>query len=93
MARGRPPSVEPGRLINISIDEKLMARLDIEMFSEAEGRIPRGSYKRVFEMLLRRFWSWKELDLAPYLGTLPGEAMITAAPAVLDRLKTLLEKS
>jgi len=91
MARGRPPLAEPTLPLTVRIEEKLLARLNIELHSQVEGRVPKGSYRAVFEMLLRRFWEHKQLDLAPYLGTMPGEAIVHATPAVLERLRNLLE--
>lgn len=83
MARGRPPSINPARSLNTHLDERLMAQLDILLFSPLEGRIPKGAYQRFFEALLRRSFDEKELDLAPFVGALPGEHVIRAAPETL----------
>lgn len=70
-----------------------MARLDIELFSPAEGRVPKGAQKAVFEALLRGYWDSAKLDLSPYLGTQPGESIIQGSPASISALKSYLERN
>jgi len=91
--RGRPPNLEPTRPITVRLNEKLLTRLAIELHSPAEGRVPKGVYQQFFEALLRRFWETQELDLSPYLSTLPGEAKVVGSPLVIERLKSLLERN
>lgn len=86
MTRGRPPSIQRSRPLTVHLDETLLARVDILLFSELEGRVPKGAYQRLFNTLISRWLEHRELDLAPYLGTLPGERVIQGHPETLAAL-------
>ena len=49
----RPRSIRRSRSVHVMLDEELMARVDIELFSLVEHRVPHGAYKAFFEQLLR----------------------------------------
>lgn len=91
MARGRPPLTEPTVATNLHLPESVRTRLDIELFSELEGRVPKGAYQRFFLERLTEYFASKALDLAPYLGTQPGAAVIRGRLEVLEHLKQHLE--
>lgn len=91
--RGRPPAAVPSRPINTHLDEALMARLDLELYSELESRVPKGAYQRFFNTLLREYFASRQLDLAPFLGTLPGEATVRGDKLVVERLEAHLKGS
>lgn len=93
MTRGRKPNVEPTSSINLHLPETLRARLDLILFSELEGRVPKGSYLRFFSSRLVEFFEFRTLDLAPYLSALPGTHVVSARPATLDALRAALEQS
>lgn len=38
---------------NISLPEDLVARVDLELFSELEGKVPFGAWQRYVERLIR----------------------------------------
>lgn len=90
MPRGRPPLVNPTRPLHVHLDSTLAARLDELLLSPAEGRVPAGAYQRLFNTLLRRFLDEKELDLSPYLGSFPGEHLVSGHPDALAALTTHL---
>ncbi|TXH42215.1 MAG: hypothetical protein E6Q97_36065 [Desulfurellales bacterium] len=73
------------------LPESKRAQLDILLHSGLEGRVPKGAYQRFFLDRLDEFFATKTLDLAPYLGTMPGEAVIRGRKEVLERLQQLLE--
>lgn len=91
MPRGRRPLIERTVATNLHLPETLRARLEIELHSEVEGRVPHGAYQRFFSERLVEYFSSKRFDLAPYLGTEPGAAVIRGTPEVLEQLKTYLE--
>ncbi len=93
MPRGRPQLVNPTRSIHTHIDFALAERLDALLFSEAEGRVPAGAYQRLFNTLLRRFLDEGELDLSPYVGSFPGEFLISGPPDALAALTSHLKAS
>lgn len=92
MTRGRKPLVNPTVSKDIHFDAALITRAELLLFSEAEGRVPKGAYQRFFNHLLASFFDTREMDLSPYAGTLPGEMTVRGRPEVIDRLKQLLEK-
>lgn len=87
----RPRSLIARRPLKTHIDESLLARLDLLLFSESEQRVPVGAYRDFFEARLREFFSDKRLDLAPYLQTMPSECVVRGADTAIARLKEKLE--
>lgn len=49
----RPRNVIPSSRTNLSIPEDLRAKLDLALWSEAEGRVPVGAYQTFFVSMLR----------------------------------------
>lgn len=89
----RPPAIRPTSAINTHLDEELRTRLDLKLFSEVEGRIPTGAYKRFFETQIRKFFSFRQLDLAPFVGSQPGERLVEGPEETIELLKSYLERS
>lgn len=69
----------------------LRAKLDLHLFSEAEGRVPKGAHQRLICQLLRDFFENRTIDLAPYTGELPEVHRITGSPFAVAKLTALLE--
>lgn len=88
----RPKLLSPTANIRVCIDARLKAQLDAVLWSELEERVPLGNYQKFFNRLISRALSEKRLDLAPYLGTDAGAAVIHAVPEVIDALKRHLEQ-
>lgn len=42
---------------NISLPEDLVARMELDLFSEVEGRIPVGAQSKLIEQLLREHYN------------------------------------
>lgn len=91
MTRGRKPLIEPSSSLNVHLPEGLRTRMDLLLFSEAEGRVPKGAYARFISSRLVEFFEHRRLDLSPYLATLPGEAVVGGPPTVLEALRAKLE--
>ena len=70
----------------------LRARLDLHLFSEAEGRVPKGAHQRLICQLLRDFFENRALDLAPYTGEMPEVHKVVGSPLTITKLATLLEQ-
>lgn len=51
---GRPSIIRPVYL-TVSIPEDISAKLKLHLFSEVEGRVPHGAYKRLIVKLLRQY--------------------------------------
>ena len=69
----------------------LRTKLDMHLFSEAEGRVPKGSHQRLICQLLREFFENRSLDLAPYTGELPETHKVAGNPFTIHKLTALLE--
>jgi len=93
VTRGRKPNVEPTSSINLHLPETLRVRLDLLLYSELEGRVPKGSYLRFFSARLVEFFECKTLDLAPYVNALPGVHVVSGRPETLAALREALEKA
>lgn len=90
---GRRPLIRPTVSLDVHIDAELRTRLDLLLWSEAEGRVPKGAYQRVFNALISQFLDHKTLDLSRFLGTLPGEATVRGHPMTIECLAEILERN
>jgi hypothetical protein len=88
----RPKSLTASSPLNVHIDAGLKARMDAALYSELEERVPHGAYQRFFNLILTQALSFKALDLAPFLGTDPGVAVVRGTPEVINALKAHLEQ-
>ena len=88
----RPKLLSPIAPLKVHIDADLKTRLDAVLFSELEERIPQGAYQRFFNKFLTQALTFKPLDLAPFLGTNPGEAIVRGDPNTIARLIAHLEQ-
>lgn len=88
----RRPSLNPKRPITMYLPPELLDRVEEELYSELEGRVPHGKYSEFFSELLRKHFNETELDLAPYLGKLPGEVTVRGDKFSLALLIKKLEK-
>lgn len=51
----RRPNIEPSVELCLCLPLSERGRLDTHLFSQAEGRVPRGAYQNLFRMLLRDY--------------------------------------
>ncbi len=84
----KPKLDRPTRL-ELKLPETLRTRLDLYLFSDLEGRVPKGKYQEFFEERIRAFFSYAKLDLAPY--GLPTSSVEGPKDSILE-LQTLLER-
>ncbi len=52
----RPKQTTPSAFRNIALPQELADKLDIELFSEFEGRVPIGAYKTFFSNLIVQYF-------------------------------------
>ena len=67
----RKPNLERSVQLCLKLPESWRAKVDLLLFSELEGRVPKGRYLDFFVELLRERFESKQLDLAPF-GLPPG---------------------
>jgi len=92
MTRGRRPNIEPSVATNLHLPETIRTRLDLILFSELEGRVPKGAYQRFFLERLQEFFTTKSADLSALLGLAPGSCIVKARPEALLLLEASLSK-
>ena len=88
---GHPINLIPCTPLNTSLPVDVRARLDLHLFSDVEGRVPKGAYQRLLTELINQYLDNRVLDLAPYFGTLPEEAIVRGSSSVIARLKQAFE--
>ena len=88
----RPKLINPTEVLNVRVDAGLKARLDALLFSELEERVPFAAYQKFFNRVLTQALLFQRLDLAPFLETDPGAAIVSGDAAVIARLKAHLEQ-
>jgi hypothetical protein len=68
-----------------------MTKLVSHLYSDLDGRVPKGAYQSFFTARLREYFSWKHLDLAPYSGSPPGAFIVSGTPETIEALKRTLK--
>ena len=86
MTRGRRPNIEPSVATNLHLPESIRTRLDLVLFSELEGRVPKGAYQRFFLERLQEFFTTKTVDLSAVLGLPPGHGLVKMRPEAIPAL-------
>lgn len=62
----RPPSLIPSSTISLCLRQDLRAKLDLQLWSTLEDRVPKGAYKAFFEARMQEHFAWVKLDLQPF---------------------------
>lgn len=88
---GHPINLVPCTPLNTSLPVDVRARLDLHLFSDVEGRVPKGAYQRLLTDLINQYLDGRALDLAPYLSLQPGTAVVRGTSQAIDILKDKLE--
>lgn len=89
----KPKSLIPASVLNVAIPQPLRAELDSALFSQLENRVPHGAYGRFLSERLREYFHHRRLDLAPYLGSMPGAYVISGPPEAIFELEQRLKES
>jgi hypothetical protein len=53
----RRPNIDRPTRLELKLPESLRAKLDLHLFSEVEGRVPKGGYQAFFEQRIREFFT------------------------------------
>lgn len=88
---GHPINLIPCTPLNTSLPVDVRARLDLHLFSDVEGRVPKGAYQRLLTDLINQYLDNRVLDLAPYFGTLPGIHLVKGSSQTIDLVKASFE--
>lgn len=55
LPRGKPPSAIPRVEKSLSLPSDICAQVDLQLFSELEGKVPHGAWSRLVGTLLTKF--------------------------------------
>ena len=88
----RKPEVDRPVPLYLMLPTSKRGRLDLFLFSELEGRVPKGAYQRFFLERMDEFFSRRQVDLAAFLNVQPGTATISATPEVIEMLLEKLKR-
>lgn len=89
---GHPLNIVPCIALKTTLPIDIRAKLDLHLFSDVEGRVPKGAYQRLLVELLNQYFDNKALDLSPYIGVLPGTHIVKGSPHTIGILKAILEE-
>ena len=90
----RPKNLVPTKSLHFHLPGPLQERLEQELWSDVEGRVPFGSYQKFFTELSLAFLNGQSLDLSHYA---PAEWMVTpgtivrGSPTAVETLRKLLK--
>lgn len=51
----RPAKIDRPRRVEAQVPESILARVDLELFSDLEGRVPHGKRSELITMLLKQW--------------------------------------
>jgi hypothetical protein len=75
--------------MHTTLPEDLMARLDLLLWSDFEGRVPKGAYQKFFEARMREFFSWGRCDLS--LRGFPSGTFVIGPKEFITQLEERLK--
>jgi hypothetical protein len=86
---GRKMAIDRPRKLTLNMPANEMARLDLLLVNDLEGRVPLGSYSRFFADAIRHHIDWPRLDLQAY--GLPQGFFVHGPREMLEALEGLLQ--
>ena len=85
----RRPNLDRPMRLEINLPETLHTRLTLELFSELEGKIPKGKWSTFFTERAQEYFAWRRLSLDPF-GFPPGY-FIAGPKEMIDALERRLK--
>ena len=83
----RRPSLDPPVALRLMLPESIRAKVDLILFSELEGRVPKGRYQEFFLERIAEYFSNRPLDLTAY-----GIAgMVSGPKEIIEQLEWRLK--
>lgn len=89
MPAGRPRGAVPKALLRAYLAQELKTKMDLVLFSEAEGRVPLGDVSRFVEARIKEYFDWSSLDLFPY--GFPQGAFVRGPRSIILALEQKLQ--
>jgi hypothetical protein len=82
----RRPAIEPNFELHTTLPPKLATRVELLLFSEAEGRVPRGAWQRFLTNIITEFFSHRKVDVGVFMNRQPGEILIQGSDHAISTL-------
>lgn len=82
----RPKNIVPTQVLNTALPIDAYTMLSTFLFSEAEGRVPVGAYSNFLAARIREYFTLRQLDLAPLVGSPPGAFFVSGTPEAIHQL-------
>jgi len=88
----RPAAVDPAIPLTVHVPAEAYRKMTIHLFSELEGRVPRGAYASFLGQLIRAFFSSAYLDISEHTMADAGTYVVHGNAETLEILKSMLER-
>ncbi len=85
----RPPSLTPKTTLHTVIPLDVRTKLDLHLFSPAEGRVPYNAYSEFIVARCREFFEWSSLDLETY--GFPQGYFLRGPKEMVSKMREVLE--
>lgn len=82
----RHKNLIPSQTLNTALPIDAYSMMTAFLFSEAEGRVPTGAYASFISARIREYFTLRQLDLAPLVGTPPGTFFVAGTPEAIEQL-------
>lgn len=84
----RKPEIDRPTRLELKLPDSLRTRVDLYLFSDLEGKVPRGRYQEFFSERVRDFFESARLDLAPF--GFPQDYYVTGPKDMIAELQRRL---
>jgi len=89
----RTPNIQRPVKLTTNLPEDVRVRLDLHLYSEVEGRIPKGAYSTFLIDRIREFFDAARMDLHTYFPHLPeGQYILRGPIETIGKLAVCLEE-
>jgi len=85
----QPNIIRPVKLTT-TLPEDIRAKLDLHLFSDFEGRVPKSAYQNFFIERIQEYFNSKVLDLGEYCHSPVGGLTVRGSPATISLLREML---
>jgi hypothetical protein len=87
----KTPNLIPSKQLNVALPLPMYVKISSYLYSDLEGRVPHGAYSRFMLDLLQVYFAEQSLDLAPFVGSVPGTLQVTGTPEAIAALTKVLQ--
>lgn len=88
----RKPAIEPNFELHTTLPARLAARVELLLFSEAEGRVPRGAWQKFLVERLTEYFHHRRVDVGVLINRPPGDVLIEGNDHSINQLITHLKE-